>query len=190
MAIKIFVDQGHNPSGPNTGAVGNGLREQDVTYTVGVYLAGLLRQDPRFEVRLSRNAPDEVLGVSNASSLAMRVNMANAWPADYFVSIHCNANTNPAINGTEVYVYAQYTQSYWLAQQILRAVVEQVGTRDNGVRLNPGLYVLRRTQMPAVLVELAYLTNTSDAQRLRDDPYGFAQGIYYGLLNYFGFAPL
>ena len=54
MAIKIFVDQGHNPSGPNTGAEGSGLLEQDVTYAVGVYLADLLRADPRFEVRLSR----------------------------------------------------------------------------------------------------------------------------------------
>ena len=55
MAIKIFVDQGHNPSGPNTGAEGSGLLEQDVTYAVGVYLADLLRADPRFEVRLSRS---------------------------------------------------------------------------------------------------------------------------------------
>ena len=39
MAIRIFIDQGHNPSGPNTGAEGNGLIEQDITYTVGLYLA-------------------------------------------------------------------------------------------------------------------------------------------------------
>lgn len=190
MAIRIFIDQGHNPSGPNTGAEGNGLREQDVTYIVGVYLADLLRADPRFEIRLSRNKPDEVLGTSNASSLAARVNLANSWPADYFLSIHCNANTNPAINGSEVYVYAQYTQSYWLAQHILSGIVSRVGTRDNGVRLNPSLYVLRRTNMPAALIELAYLTNAGDAQKLRDDPYGFAQGIYNGLLTYFDFPPL
>lgn len=95
MAIKIFVDQGHNPSGPNTGAEGSGLLEQDVTYAVGVYLADLLRADPRFEVRLSRSTPEEILGTSNATSLAERVRLANEWPADYFISIHCNANVNP-----------------------------------------------------------------------------------------------
>jgi len=190
LGIRIFIDQGHNPSGPNTGAEGNGLREQDITYIVGVYLADMLRADPRFDVRLSRNSPTEILGTSNATSLAARVNAANSWPADYFISIHCNANTNPAINGTEVYVYRENTQSYWLAQHVLRGVVERVGTRDNGVRLNPGLYVLRKTNMPSILVELAYLTNTSDAEKLRDDPYGFAQGIYNGLLSYFGFMPL
>lgn len=47
MAIKIFIDQGHNPSGPNTGAEGNGLVEQDITYAVGQYLAELLRARPR-----------------------------------------------------------------------------------------------------------------------------------------------
>lgn len=190
MAIRIFIDQGHNPSGPNTGAQGNGLLEQDVNFLVGSYLADLLAQDPRFEVRVSRGTPETILGTSNATSLAQRVNMANSWPADYFLSIHCNANPNPAINGTEVYVYAQYTQSYWLAEHILKAIVDQVGTRDNGVRLNPALYVLRRTDMPAALIELGYLTNAGDAEKLRDNPYGFAQGIYNGLLSYFGFAPL
>ena len=64
MAIRIFIDQGHNPSGPNTGAEGNGLIEQDITYAVGLYLAELLSADPRFEVRLSRTSPGEILGTS------------------------------------------------------------------------------------------------------------------------------
>lgn len=189
MPIRIFIDQGHNPQGVNAGAEGNGLREQDVTYNVGVDLAGLLNDAPRFEARLSRNTPTESLGTSNASSLQARVNMANSWPANYFISIHCNANSNPAINGSEVYVYQEGTQAYWLAQHILNAVVEQAGTRNNGVRLNPSLYVLRKTKMPAVLVELGYLTNRSDAQKLRDNQPDFARGIYYGLLSYFGFSP-
>ena len=49
MAIRIFIDQGHNPSGHNAGAEGNGLREQDVTYNVGIYLASLLNDDVRFQ---------------------------------------------------------------------------------------------------------------------------------------------
>ena len=51
MAIRIFIDQGHNPSGVNAGAEGNGLREQDVTYNVGIYLANLLNDDTRFTAR-------------------------------------------------------------------------------------------------------------------------------------------
>lgn len=187
MAIKIFVDQGHNPQGVNAGAEGFGLREQDITYNVGIYLADLLRSDSRFEVRTSRTSPNEVLGTSNSSSLAARVNAANSWPANYFISIHTNANTNPAVNGTEAYVYQEYTQSYYWGEQILNAIVNELGTKNNGVRIRPSLYVLRKTTMPAALIELAYITNASDAEKLRNNQMQFAQAIYRGILNYFGF---
>lgn len=188
MAIRIYVDQGHNPAGNvNAGAVGNGLYEGEITYNVGAYLADILDSDGRFLVRTSRNTPTEVLGNSNATSLAARVREANEWPADYFISIHVNASTNPSANGSEVYVYREGTEAANLAAYILDAIVTLVGTRDNGVRENPSLYVLRRTAMPAVLVELAYISNTSDAVKLRNDQYEFAYAIYIGLLRYFGF---
>ena len=187
MAIKIFIDQGHNPQGFNAGAEGFGLREQDITYNVGMYLADILRKDNRFEVRTSRNSPEEVLGTSNSTSLAARVSAANDWPANYFISIHTNANTNSEINGTEVYVYQEYTQSYYLGEHILNAIVKRLNTKDNGVRVRPSLYVLRKTTMPSVLVELAYISNSQDAEKLKNDQYQFAFAIYSGLLSYFGF---
>ena len=184
MAIRIFIDQGHNPSGPNTGAEGNGLREQDVNFIVGVYLADLLRADPRFEVRLSRNSPDEILGTSNASSLAARVRMANSWPADYFISLHCNASTVTTASGSEAYVYSVGSAAYYLGEQILAGLNYATGLPNRGVRTNPILYVLRRTRMPAVLVEMGYLTNPYDAALLSSDPQSFARGIYSGILDY------
>lgn len=187
LAIKIFIDQGHNPRNINAGAEGFGLREQDITYNVGMFLAELLNQDPRFEVRTSRNSPDEILGTSNSSSLAERVKMANNWPADYFLSIHANANTNPDINGTEMYVYKENSQSYFLAEHILENIVNILKTKDNGVRVRPSLYVLKNTNMPAVLIELAYITNQKDSEKLRNNQKEFARGIYDGLLSYFGF---
>lgn len=189
MPIRIFIDQGHNPQGVNAGAEGFGLREQDVNYAVGMELAKLLNSDPRFTARVSRTTSTESLGTSNSTSLQRRVYLANSWPADYFISIHCNANTNPAVNGSEVYVYQKNTQAYWLAQHVLGGIVDAVGTRDNGVRLNPSLYVLRKTSMPAILVELAYLSNGADALKLRDEQSAFARGIYNGILGYFGFSP-
>ncbi|NLU25310.1 MAG: N-acetylmuramoyl-L-alanine amidase [Clostridiales bacterium] len=189
MAIKIFIDQGHNPTGyHNTGASGFGLEEQDITYAVGLMLSEMLEADGRFAVQLSRPLPTTVLGTNNSTSLQERVAMANAWPADYFISIHANANPNPAINGSEVYVYKLGTQADDLAQQVLRSMVETVGTKNNGVRVNSSLYVLRKTNMPAILVELAYLSNAADAEKLRDDQYLFALGIYRGILRYFGFT--
>ena len=191
MSIRIFIDQGHNPTGfHNTGAAAFGLREEDITYQVGIYLANLLENDPRFSVRLSRPTPTTVLGTDTASSLFERVNMANTWPANYFLSIHGNANVNPAINGTEIYIYQYYTQANWMAQSIMDEITRRAGTRNNGIRENQSFYILRRTQMPSLLIELAYLTNPSDVEKLRNNQYQFAYAIYAGLLNYFGFSPL
>ena len=188
MAIKIFIDQGHNPTGfHNTGAVGNGLYEQNITYQVGIYLKELLDKDPRFDARLSRPAADTVLGTNNSTSLAARVRMANSWPADYFISIHANANPNPQVNGTEMYIYKYNSQGNWLAESIMSGITDVVGTKNNGIFARPSLYVLRATNMPAVLAELAYITNKADAQKLKDDQYQFAYGIYLGILRYFGF---
>lgn len=191
MAIRIFIDQGHNPTGfHNTGARGHGLVEEDITYLVGQYLAGMLANDPRFEVMLSRPTPTTVLGTNNSTSLAERVRMANQWPADYFISIHANANVNPAIRGAEMYIYSYNTQADWLAQHIMNGLMDFTDLTDNGIRTNPTLYVLRRTSMPAVLVEMGYLTNPQDAEVIRTQQWNIAYGIYRGILNYFGFAPM
>ncbi len=185
--IKIFIDQGHNPQNPNAGAEANGVREQDITYAVGVELAGLLRTNPNFDVRLSRNSPDEQLGTSNATSLAARVNAANSWGANYFISLHCNASTNTNASGSECYVYSFGSQAYNLGTWILVGLHDVTGLPNRGMRLNPSLFVLRRTNMPAVLVEMGYITNLHDARLLSTRPDLFARGIYNGILDYFGF---
>ncbi len=189
MAIKIYVDQGHGAS-VNAGAEGFGLYEQDITYMVGAYLSDILSSDYRFEVRTSRASIDSNVGYNSSSSLRIRTSEANEWPADYFISIHCNANTNPAINGTEAYVYSTGSSAYYLGESIVSEIVRRVGTKNNGVYQNPSLYVLKNTTMPAVLVELAYITNYEDSLKLRYDQYQFAYGIYAGLLNYLGLPGL
>ncbi|MBQ8605931.1 MAG: N-acetylmuramoyl-L-alanine amidase [Clostridia bacterium] len=182
--IKIFIDAGHNPQGVNAGAEGNGLREQDVNFQVSLYLAELLRENGGFEVMLSRPTPETSLGSTNSESLQARVRMANEWGADWFISIHCNAAENPAANGTEVYVYSRSSPAFPLAEDIQEQIVERLGTKDLGVKENPSLYVLRRTNMPALLVELAFVTNKADAELLRDEQYQFAYAIYQGILDF------
>ena len=189
MAIRIFIDQGHNPYGFNAGAEGFGLREQDITYMVGAYLDNILNSDPRFEATTSRSTPDTILGYDTNSSLRSRVEQAEAWNADYFLSIHVNANTNPNVNGTEAYVYRQDSEAYYLGEDIVNAIVRRLCKKNNGVFVRPSLYVIRRTSMPAVLIELAYITNYEDALLLSTEQYSFAYAIYTGLLNYFDLPP-
>ncbi len=185
MSIKIYIDQGHNPANPNAGAEGNGLREQDLVYTIGIRLAALLREDGDYEVRLSRPTPETQLGSSNASSLAARVNDANRWGADYFLSLHTNAAASPTASGVEAYAYRRGSRAFRLGEDILEELSEATGLRNRGMKERPSLYVLRRTAMPAVLIELGFITNPRDAALMRDEPERFARGIYNGIEEYF-----
>ncbi len=183
---KIYIDQGHNPENPNAGAVGNGLREQDVTYRVGQELAELLRQSGNYEVRLSRPTASTQLGTSNTSSLRARVNDANSWGADYFISIHTNASDNPSASGTEAYAYSRGSRAFRLGENVVEGIVDLTGLPDRGMKVRPGLYVLKNTAMPAILVELGFITNPGDAALMRDDPELFARGIYNGIVEFTG----
>lgn len=186
MAIKIFVDQGHNPRNPNAGAEGNGLREQDITYAVGVSLAAMLESDPNFEVLLSRNSSEEVLGTTNAESLAARVTAANSWGADAFISIHVNASDITSATGSEGYVFSMSSPAALLAQSIIDGISFLTGYPARGVFSRPSLYVLRRTSMPATLIEIGFITNPGEAALMNDEPGLYARGIYNGIKNYYG----
>ncbi len=185
MPQKIYIDQGHNPVNPNAGAESNGYREQDLVYEIGQRLAEILRGDG-FSVRLSRPFPDTQLGSSTATSLAARVNDANSWGADYFLSLHTNASASPNAAGSEAYVFQLDTDAATLATSILIELQRVTGLPDRGVMARPTLYVLRRTRMPAVLLELGFITNPYEAELMATQPGLFAYGIANGLLAYLG----
>ncbi len=188
MAIKIYIDQGHNPSSPNAGAEGNGYREQDITYEVGIRLAELLRNNGNFEVRLSRPTSETQLGTSNSTSLRARVDDANSWGADYFISIHTNASLSSGVSGAEALVYSSPSEASELAEDMLEELTEATGLRDRGIRLRPGLYVLRNTNMPAVLMEIGFISNSRDANLMANNPSLFAEGMYNGILDFFSLS--
>ena len=185
---KIYIDQGHNPTNPNAGAEGNGLREQDVVFRVGILLRDLLDANGHFETRLSRPTAETQLGASLNTSLAARASGANEWGADYFLSLHCNASTVPEATGSEAFVYAVTSPAYRLAEEILRRLNLSTGLKNRGVTARPSLYVLRKTAMPAALIELGFITNPGDAAKLDGDPGAFARGIYNGILVYLGLS--
>ena len=184
--IKIYIDQGHNPSGFNTGAEGNGFFEQDITYEVGILLYDLLAANPDFTPRRSRLTPTTILGTSNSSSLTERVREANSWGADIFLSLHTNAATTPRASGSEALIYSRAsTVAFNLATDILEQLNLVTGLRNRGVIERPGLYVLKRTKLPADLVEMGFISNSYDAELMAYSPGLFAEGIYRGILQYF-----
>ena len=110
---------------------------------------------------------------------------SNAWGADYFISIHTNASSNSAASGTEAFAYSEPSRAFSLGEDIVEGITNVTGLRDRGMKVRPGLYVLRRTAMPAVLVELGFISNPGDAALMNENPALFARGIYQGIERYF-----
>lgn len=188
VANRVVLDPGHG--GHDSGATGySGSYEKDVNLAVAKKVAELLRA-AGFEVLMSRE-DDRYL------SLTDRVDFANSSQAAAFVSIHCNGSTNPETNGTEVYYYidqddpvvvAQAGERARFAQIMQNSLLRALGRKDNGVRDNKNFVVIRYTQIPAILVEIAYLSNLDEEILLNDPPFQdrAAQGIADGIMEYLG----
>jgi N-acetylmuramoyl-L-alanine amidase len=94
---------------------------------------------------------------------------------------------NPSANGSECLIYSFTSEeAYAVAEDILEQMTLITGLRNRGIVERPGLYVLRRTAMPAVVVEMGFITNPYDADLLANSPYLFAVGVYRGILSYYG----
>lgn len=118
-----------------------------------------------------------------------RVNKANAAGADLFISIHNNGGPTSA-RGTETYAHADDVLGRKLAGYVQDAVVQAVGTRDRG-SMQEGFYVVRWSNMPAILVECAFVSNPYDAAMLRSPWYRarFARGIANGVGRFLATDP-
>ena len=181
---RIFLDAGHNNSGFNTGAVGNGLREQDITFEVSKLLGDILKND--FEIKLSRPIKETNLGTNNATAINSRWQMANEWNADYFISIHCNAFNGQA-TGAETLYFREDSKE--LARIIQCLYSTDIGLRDRGIKYRDNIAVLRNTTMPSILIELAFIDNESDAEVLRMNKAKIVQILANAIFKFLGVSP-
>ena len=125
------------------------------------------------------------------SDLQARVNIANEARADVFVSVHNNATGDSTTRGTESYAYRGDVPGLALAASVQDAMIARTGSQSRGSHPS-GLYVLRWSNMPAVLVEGAYLTNQQDADLASSSAFQkkLAEGIADGLDRWFTSYPL
>ena len=174
---KIFIDPGHGGNDP--GAVRNGLREKDLTLQISKIIRDTLVNE--FEgatVKLSRE-DDRTL------SLKQRTDMANAWGANFLLSVHINAGGG---TGYEDYTYTKVDSFTGSCQQkIHEEVMAKVDFRDRGMK-QANFHMLRESRMPAVLTECGFIDNSNDASRLRDSAYiaKIARGHALGIVRCFG----
>lgn len=165
--MKILVDAGHGGTDP--GAVNNNLnlKEAVVTLVYSKKLAKIL-SDAGNTVVLTRID-------DNFVSLQDRVMMANASGVDLFLSLHCNSAENESAAGVEIWTSPGETKSDGIATQILEAIQQafpdqkfRKDTCDGDPDKEANFFVLKYTKMPAVLLELGFISNAEDAVWLQD----------------------
>ena len=160
MPVSIMLDAGHG--GRDPGAVYNGRQEKDDVLKL-VLAIGEILQNSGIDVEYTRTT--------------------DIYEVDFFISIH--RNSSPLANqymGVESLIYNLSGIKYEMAENI-NAQLETVGFKDLGVKARPNLVVLRRTKMPAILVEVGFINSDSDNTLFDKNFNDIAQAIADGILD-------
>jgi N-acetylmuramoyl-L-alanine amidase len=178
--VLVMIDPGHG--GKDPGAIGlGGLQEIDVILPIAKRVASIL-ESRGIATKLTRDS-DYFVGLDE------RVSLSNRYDATIFVSIHANSiDGRPDVNGLETYYYG--SEGSKLAEVVHRNVLSTVTAKgfylgDRNTR-SARFLVLRKSRVPAILVETGYLTNEAEVARLRRDDYRAieAEGIAKGIIEY------
>ncbi|MEG0351619.1 MAG: N-acetylmuramoyl-L-alanine amidase, partial [Enterococcus sp.] len=176
----IIIDPGHGGKDPGTGK--DGHTEKAITLKVG----NLVRQKLEAAgatVHMTRTG-------DSYPTLQDRVAFTKAKHGEIFVSVHVNSASSTSASGTETYYNVsagdQFEEDKLLAKYINNEIVKNANMKDRGVKEGP-FYVIKNMIIPSVLVELGFLTNASDRDKLTNDKYAeiFAQSIYNGIVQYY-----
>lgn len=174
----IVLDAGHGGFDP--GAVSkNNLQEKTVNLKIVKELEKILKTRG-FEVELTRSDDSFI-------SLSKRVKIANDNGARLFISVHNNSSSKDTSEGSETFVAPDKTgDSLLLAENIQRQLIDRLKLVDRGVK-KEHLYVVKYTKMPAVLVEVAFLSNAEEEKLLSKSEFitKAAQAISEGIFDYF-----
>ncbi|AQS58002.1 N-acetylmuramoyl-L-alanine amidase family protein [Desulforamulus ferrireducens] len=192
LANKIIVvDPGHG--GRDPGKIGvSGVPEKEINLEVAKRLAMVLGQMGA-AVILTRDT-DIDLSDSSASGwhgkkrqdLSRRADIANERGADLFISIHCNAFTSPKEHGAQVFSHPDSQESKKLAECIQREMTTILGNTKRKAK-QVDYYALSKTQMPAAIVEIGFVTNPKEDKLLQDPQYQskVAWSIAAGIIKYY-----
>ncbi|QOS76446.1 N-acetylmuramoyl-L-alanine amidase [Paenibacillus sp. JNUCC31] len=175
----VVIDPGHGGKDPGSTSITN-KPEKEYNLALALKVQALLLNEPDIELVMTRDG-------DTYPTRPERVRLANQLNADVFVSIHGNnVESSPHATGTETFYY-QRSSSKELANIIHQRLVKALGLKDRGVK-NGNLEVIRDTTMPAVLLEVGFLSNVVDEELMSSDVVQMkaAQAIADGIKEYLG----
>lgn len=176
---RIVVDAGHGGNDPGASNKAAGIDEK----TLNLKVAGILKQilsERGYEVIMNRDSDYFV-------PLKDRYNNANTIDADLFVSVHHNSAGSAAVSGIET-LRPNSAENKIVADYIQDELIKNTGAVNRGTKIRTDLAVLNGTRMPAVLLELGFMSNTNEVTRLKDSSYQstLANSVADGIDKYFG----
>ncbi|MBE3571682.1 MAG: N-acetylmuramoyl-L-alanine amidase [Moorella humiferrea] len=177
----VVVDPGHG--GIDSGAMGPaGTREDRVNLAISRYLAEFLSQGGA-RVYLTRQ-DENVNEGDSGDDMVERVELARRVGADLFVSIHCNAFDGRE-SGAQLFYDPKSPEGKKLAEAIQAEIRRRLANTDR-VPLSIDAYVLRNQKIPAVIVEVGFISNPREEKLLRDPRYQrqMAFAVYAGIIDY------
>ena len=160
--MKWYLDFGHG--GKDPGAIGpTNLKESDIVLKIGMMVKETLEN--AFEKVITTRENDKYY------SLDYRTKKANNENCDYFISIHLNSATNKSAKGCEVWLYDENSKLKTLANNLCTNLSSKLNTPNRGVKYSKKLAVLKNTTMPALLIEIDFISNKEVENNLRNDRY-------------------
>ena len=172
MAV-IVIDAGHG--GFDNGAMYQGRKEKDDNLKLALAVGEILKRQG-YDVVYTRTT-------DIYQSPYEKAQIGNEAGADYFISFHRNSAENDnTYNGVQTLIYGGDERAERLAENI-NEELEKVGFANLGIEERTGLVVLRRTEMPAVLLEVGFINHDRDNRIFDEDFYGVANAIADGIEN-------
>jgi N-acetylmuramoyl-L-alanine amidase len=181
----VVIDAGHG--GYDAGSIGSkGVKEKDTTLPVALKLGSIL-ESKGVKVIYTRKTDNISLPKNERANLAARADISNKANADLFISIHNNSSIFKSAKGAETYYYPFSSKCKSLASNIQSQIIGDMKRYNRGIKTST-FYVLRYVKAPAVLVELGFISNTTEETQLSNANYQsqFANAIAKGILKYLG----
>jgi N-acetylmuramoyl-L-alanine amidase len=182
--MKLYIDPGHGGSDP--GAQGNGLREKNLALDIALKIRSILENNyGNVEIRMSRTS-------DITKSLIQRTDEANAWGADFYLSIHINS-FNGSARGYEDYIHSSLSDNSATARyrDIIHTEVLKLNQLSDRGKKKADFHVLRETTMDAMLSENGFIDNAQDAALMKQESWrsNVAQGHANGIAKAFNLSP-
>jgi len=174
---KVVIDPGHGGEDPGSEGA-SGAYEKDFNLSLSLKIAEQLKKEEHIELHMTRDKD-----IFLSSETRDRPNFANNIGADLYVSIHANTFVDPTVTGTETFYYDD--PSKLLADIVHRHVAQATGFRDRGVSQEE-FFVLKDTHMPAILIEVGYISNPIDEAKMLTDSFqqSVAEAVVAGIKEY------